>query len=201
MSDCGCKVEAENAAQRKVLACLLLINGAMFVVEMITGVLASSTALIADSLDMLADATVYGISLYAVGKSQLRKVRAASLSGIFQMTLAGLVLLDVVRKFVSGNEPNFTSMIGVGAIALAANTVCLWLISKHREGDVHMRASWIFSKNDIIANISVIGAGLLVILFNSRLPDLFIGLAIALLVFRGGVQILQEARREKANSR
>lgn len=194
MSDCGCKVEAENAAQRKVLACLLLINGAMFVVEMITGVLASSTALIADSLDMLADATVYGISLYAVGKSQLRKVRAASLSGIFQMTLAGLVLLDVVRKFVSGNEPNFTSMIGVGAIALAANTVCLWLISKHREGDVHMRASWIFSKNDIIANISVIGAGLLVILFNSRLPDLFIGLAIALLVFRGGVQILQEAR-------
>lgn len=197
MSDCGCKVEAENAAQRKVLACLLLINGAMFVVEMITGVLASSTALIADSLDMLADATVYGISLYAVGKSQLRKVRAASLSGIFQMTLAGLVLLDVVRKFVSGNEPNFTSMIGVGAIALAANTVCLWLISKHREGDVHMRASWIFSKNDIIANISVIGAGLLVILFNSRLPDLFIGLAIALLVFRGGVQILQEARTSR----
>jgi cation diffusion facilitator family transporter len=201
MSDCGCKVEAENAVQRKVLAYLLLINGTMFVVEMITGVLAGSTALIADSLDMLADATVYGISLYAVGKSQLRKARAASLSGIFQMTLAGLVLLDVVRKFVSGSEPDSTSMIGVGAIALAANTVCLWLISKHREGDVHMRASWIFSKNDVIANISVMGAGLLVILFNSRLPDLFVGLAIALLVFRGGIQILQEARGEKASNR
>ena len=201
MSDCGCKDEAENAVQRKVLAYLLLINGTMFVVEIITGVLAGSTALIADSLDMLADATVYGISLYAVGKSQLRKARAAPLSGIFQMTLAGLVLLDVVRKFVSGSEPDSTSMIGVGAIALAANTVCLWLISKHREGDVHMRASWIFSKNDVIANISVIGAGLLVILFNSRLPDLFVGLAIALLVFRGGIQILQEAREGKASSR
>jgi len=199
MSDCGCKVEADNAAQRKVLVYLLLINGTMFLVEMITGVLASSTALIADSLDMLADSTVYAISLYVVGKSQLRKARAASLSGIFQMTLAGLVLLDVVRKFVSGSEPSSTSMIGVGAIALVANTVCLWLIAKHRKGDVHMRASWIFSKNDVIANISVMVAGLLVILFNSRLPDLFIGLAIALLVFRGGVQILQEAHREKTN--
>ena len=200
MSDCGCKVEAKNAAQRKALVYLLLINGTMFVVEMIAGVLASSTALIADSLDMLADATVYGISLYAVGKSQFRKTQTASLSGIFQMTLAGLVLLDVVRKFVSSSEPNSTSMIGIGAIALAANIVCLCLISKHREGDVHMRASWIFSKNDVIANISVMVAGLLVILFNSQLPDLFIGLAIALLVLRGGIQILQEARGKTMSS-
>lgn len=198
MSDCGCQMEAKNAAQRKALGYLLIINATMFLLEVITGVLAHSTALIADSLDMLADATVYGIALYAVGRSHLDKTRAASLSGIFQMTLASLVLVDVIRKFLSGSHPESSLMIGIGFVALVANVVCLWLLAKHRKGDVHMRASWIFSKNDVIANISVIGAGVLVTLFQSRLPDLIIGLAISILVLRGGVQILQEAHSEKS---
>ena len=198
MSDCGCQVEAKNAAQRKALGYLLIINATMFLLEVITGVLAQSTALIADSLDMLADATVYGIALYAVGRSHLDKIRAASLSGLFQMTLAALVLVDVIRKFFSGSYPESALMIGVGLVALIANIVCLWFIAKHRKGDVHMRASWIFSKNDVIANISVISAGGLVTLFQSRLPDLIIGLAISILVLRGGVQILQEAHSEKS---
>ena len=198
MSDCGCKVEAENAAQRRVLGYLLLINATMFGLEVMTGVLAHSTALIADSLDMLADAAVYGISLYVVGRSLLNKTRAASLSGIFQMTLACLVLFDIVRKFFSGSHPESALMMGVGFIALMANIFCLWLIAKHRTGEVHMRASWIFSKNDVIANVSTIVAGLLVALLQSRLPDLLIGLAIAIVVLRGSVQILQEAHSEKA---
>jgi len=194
MSDCGCKLEPKNASQRRILWVLLLINGTMFGVEMMAGALAQSTALIADSLDMLADAAVYGISLYAVGKSQARKAQAAFLSGLFQITLASLLLADVIRKFVFTSDPQSIAMVGVGCIALLANTACLLLLAKHRQGDIHMRASWIFSKNDVIANISVILAGILVTIFQSGLPDLIVGIAIALLVVRGGFQILRESR-------
>lgn len=195
MADCGCEMQARNAAERRTLRVLLGINAVLFVVEITTGFLAHSTALLADSLDMLADATVYGISLAAVGGSQGGKVRAALISGIFQMTLAGLVLVDVVRRFVVGSEPEALWMMGIGAIALLANVYCLFLISKHRQGDVHMRASWIFSRNDVIANLGIIAAGLLVLLFNSRLPDLIMGLLITGLVLRGGIDIIRDAKR------
>lgn len=108
MSECGCKVEANNAAERKTLRVLLLINGTMFVVGITAGIIARSTALVADSLDMFADATVYVLSLYAVGKSAYQKNRAASLSGIFQITLAGFVLIDVIRRFTLGSSPEST---------------------------------------------------------------------------------------------
>lgn len=198
MSDCGCKIEAENTEQRRILGYLLLINATMFVLEVITGSLAQSTALIADSLDMLADAVVYGISLSAVGGTSHSKARAASVSGIFQITLAVLVLFDVIRKFVFGNSPESTLMMGIGFVALMANIVCLWLIAKHRKGEVHMRASWIFSKNDVIANLGVIAAGVMVSLSQSQIPDLIAGMAITILVLRGGFQILREARDAKA---
>lgn len=197
MSDCGCEMEAKNAAQRKALRWLLAINATMFIVEMVTGLLAHSTALLADSLDMLADATVYGISLAVVGGSKRGKVRAALMSGIFQVTLAGLVLVDVVRRFVQGSDPESFWMMGIGAIALLANVCSLLLISKHRQGEVHMRASWIFSRNDVIANLGVIVAGILVHLFNSRLPDLIMGLLITGLVLRGGIDIIRDAKGEQ----
>lgn len=200
MSDCGCQLEVKNAAQRRALSYLLLINGTMFVLEVITGVLAQSTALIADSLDMLADAGVYGISLYVVGQSSIYKTRAASFSGILQMMLAGLVLYDVIKKFSFGSDPESALMIGIGCIALVANVLCLWLLAKHRKSEVHMRASWIFSKNDVIANLGVIIAGLFVTFTQSQLPDLIIGLAISIVVLRGGIQILREARGVKTLS-
>jgi cation diffusion facilitator family transporter len=197
MSDCGCGgVEGGNAAQRRALRLLLGINAGMFAVEAIVGTIAGSTALVADSLDMLADALVYGISLLAVGGSKPLKIRAARLSGIFQITLGVFVLLDVIRKVLGEHSPESQWMMAIGSLALVANVVCLWLIGKHRRGEVHMRASWIFSRNDVIANLAVIGAGVLVWLFKSSLPDLVVGLAITGLVLRGGVQILQDARRE-----
>ena len=195
MSDCGCEIEANDKAQRKVLRWLLAINALMFVVENVTGLLASSTSLLADSLDMLADAIVYGISLYAVGRGTAQKLRAAFLSGLFQMTLAALVLFDVVRRFISGESPDPVWMIGVGMIALVANLCCFALIDRQREGGIHMRASWIFSRNDVVANLSVILAGTLVWIFHSRLPDLVIGLAISLLVLWGGISIISETRK------
>jgi len=190
-------MKARNAAERRTLRLLLAVNATMFAVELCTGLLAHSTALLADSLDMLADATVYGISLAAVGGSKQRKIRAALMSGIFQVTLAVLVLTDVIRRFVFGSKPESFWMMGIGAIALLTNVYCLFLISKHRQGEVHMRASWIFSRNDVIANLGVITGGALVFLFHSRLPDLVMGLLITGLVLRGGIDIIRDANSEQ----
>ncbi len=160
MSDCGCEFEASNQAERRVLIALMAINGVMFVAEFGLGWLSQSTGLIADSLDMLADASVYAISLYAVG------------------------------------DPQSEWMIGVALVALAANVVCLWLLRKHRDGEVHMRAAWIFSANDVIANMGVIIAGVLVMVSASRWPDLVIGLTVAGIVLRGGIRILRESKQQ-----
>jgi cation diffusion facilitator family transporter len=197
MSGCGCEVEIKDRSETRVLVILLLINGVMFLAEFGIGWWAQSTALIADAMDMLADAMVYGVGLYAVGKAVSAKIHAATLSGWLQAGIGLLVLVDVVRRFIYGSEPVSMLMIGMGLVALIANVICLILISKHREGEVHMRASWIFSKNDVIANLGVIIAGILVGWTGSRLQDLVIGFVVALIVFRGGLLILQDARETK----
>lgn len=197
MSDCDCSIEVESEQQRRVLITLLVINAAMFVVEVVAGILAESTGLIADSLDMLADAVVYGIGLYAVGRAASAKIRAAYVSGYFQMALALIVALDVSRRAFFGSEPEPAYMVLIGLIALSANVVCLNLIAKHRDGGVHMRASWIFSKNDVIANVGVVVSGGIVFATESRWPDLIVGLAIAYIVFRGALAIIEDARNER----
>lgn len=197
MAGCECKMEARNEQERKTLLIVLGINAFMFVLELALGLLAQSTGLIADSLDMFADATVYAISYYAIGKSSQLKNSAARLSGFVQIGLALLVLADVLRRFMLGSEPVSTLMMGVGFIALIANVTCLTLIAKHRGEGVHMRASLIFSKNDVIANAGVILSGMLVWALGSRYPDLVIGFVIALVVLRGGFQILNEVKENE----
>jgi len=197
MSDCACRTEVEGVDQKSVLLTLLLINGFMFCVELIVGLLAESTGLVADSLDMLADAAVYGIGLYAVGRPPKVKISAARWSGYFQITLAGGVFLEIIRRLIFGSEPHSWFMLGMGLIALIANVVCLGLLSKHRKGEVHMRASWIFSKNDVIANVGVMAAGLLVFILDARWPDIVIGSFITIVVLRGGLAILREAAEEE----
>ena len=193
MAGCGCEVEIKDKSERRVLIALLLINGVMFVAELGIGWGAQSTALIADALDMLADAMVYSVGLYAVGRTLQVKAHAARLSGSLQVLLGLLVLADILRRFIVGSEPVSTLMMGMGLVALLANVTCLILISRHREGEVHMRASWIFSKNDVIANLGVILAGGLVAWSGSRLPDLVIGLLVVIVVMRGGLLILKDA--------
>ncbi|MCK5263273.1 MAG: cation transporter [Gammaproteobacteria bacterium] len=197
MPNCDCEVKIKNRDESRTLIILLGINVFMFFVELTLGILSESTALIADSLDMLADATVYGIGLYAVGRSALAKINAASISGIFQIILGVSVTLDIVRRLIWGSEPESSLMIAIGILALIANTICLLLISKHKEGEVHMRASWIFSKNDVIANIGIIISGALVYLLDSRFPDLIIGMLISIIIIRGGIYIIKDARYEK----
>jgi Co/Zn/Cd efflux system component len=186
--------EESHEKEAQVLKFLLIINAVMFVLEMIVGVYAQSMGVISDSLDMLADAAVYFISLIAVGKSLQKKHRAAKVSGYFQLFLACLVLIETGRKFFVGSEPEGQSMIVISLVALIANLGCLMLLSKYREGEVHMQASWIFSSNDVIANIGVILAGVLVTTLNSNLPDLIIGIIVGLVVLKGSFTILKLAK-------
>lgn len=194
VAGCGCAAQRDVRLERRTLWIVLAINAAMFVMELGFGLRARSTGLIADSLDMLADAAVYALSLLAVGRSVLEQRRAAGISGLMQIALAGWVLVDVARRWLHGSEPQSSWMIAIGALALLANLLCLVLVSRHREGGVHMRASLIFSTNDTLANAGVIVAGALVAWTGSRLPDLLIGAAISLLVLRGGLRILNEVR-------
>ena len=194
MTECGCRDDVDTL-ERRTLWMLLAINGVMFLAEAIIGWLAESTGLLADSLDMLADALVYSTALYAVGRSTTLKHRAASVSGWIQIGLGIGVIIEVLRRLVMGSQPVSVLMIVTGIIAFGANLTCLLLLAKHRSGDVHMRASWIFSTNDVIANAGVVLSGFLVMWSGSRIPDLVIGAVVSVVVIRGGSLILQEARR------
>ena len=188
-------MEASNQEERRTLIAVLVINATMFVVEFVAGLLSQSTGLTADSLDMLADAGVYGISLYAIGRAITIKQRAAFYSGVVQITLGLGVLVEVFRKLMVGSEPMSGVILIVAGIALLANSVCVVLLAKHRNGEVHLQASWIFTTNDVIANAGVMLSGFFVWLLDSRYPDLIVGLVISLIVIRGGVRIVRRANR------
>lgn len=182
---------AEQAAgEAQVLKWLLAINALMFVVEFGAGLLARSAGLIGDSLDIFADAAVYGLALYAVGRSLQLQLRAARVAGVLQMILALGVLLEVVRRAFYGSDPISLAMMLVALLALCANLTCLALLARHRGGGAHMRASWIFSANDVLMNVGVIIAGALVAWSGSHYPDLIIGSLIGVLVLYGARRIL-----------
>ncbi len=155
------------------------------------GLIAQSGGLVAGSLDMFADAAVYGLALYAVGRAASLKTRAAHVAGWLQMALALGALGEVVRRTLIGSEPKSGLMMGVGALALAANVACLVLIAKKRDRGVHIKASNIFSANDVIANIGVIAAGALVAWTGSHYPDLVIGTVIGIIALNGARRILK----------
>lgn len=182
--------DAGDAAEAGTLKLLLGINASMFVVELVLGLLAQSTGLLADSLDMFADAAVYGLAWYAVGRAAHLKLKVAHLAGGLQVLLALGVLFEVGRRYLFGSEPMSSLMMGVGLLALVANVACLVLITRQRDRGAHMKASYIFSANDVLANAGVMVAGLLVAWTGSRYPDLVIGAVIAALVLHGARRIL-----------
>nr|WP_269802648.1 cation transporter [Marinobacter sp. G11] len=184
------KSVASARQESGTLRWLLGINALLFVVEMTAGLIAQSAGLIGESLDNFADAAVYGLALYAVGHTVKMQLRAAHLAGVLQLILALGVLVEVVRRFVFGSEPESLMMIVIAFVALIANTSCLLLISKHREGGAHMKASWIFSANDVVINIGVIIAGALVAWTGSNYPDLIIGGITGIIVLNGARRIL-----------
>ena len=183
----------ENANQKKILWSVLAINFAFFIIEMTTGIISKSMGLVADSLDMLADSFVYGISLFAVGGTLIRKKRIAKLAGYFQITLAIIGFVEVLRRFLGDEKlPDFSTMIIVSIFALIANGICLYILQKSKsKEEAHMRSSMIFTSNDVIINLGVIVAGLLVNWLNSSKPDLIIGTIVFILVIQGAFRILK----------
>ena len=192
VDDAGTDAKTTDVAgESRVLRQLLLINAVMFVVEVGLGLWADSSGLIADSLDMLADAAVYGISLYAVGRTTRDEHRAARVSGWLQGGLALGMLAEVGRRAWMGSAPVEGLMIGVATLALVANLACVALLARHRTGGVHLRASWIFTTKDALANLGVIVAGVLVWRTGSAVPDLVVGAGVGLMVLWGAVRILR----------
>lgn len=183
--------ESNDAHHKKILWILLIINGLMFFIEGIIGWLDNSAGLMADGLDMLSDAIVYGIALFAVGKAAKHKLQAAHFAGFVEIMLALSAFGRVGYQVYYGYYPQAESMIAISLLALAVNVYSLFIISKEKEGGAHMKASYIFSANDVIANLGVIIAGFLVMYFNSPLPDWVIGVIIGFVVLSGAIRILK----------
>lgn len=178
--------------EKKLLWQVLTINLLFFVLEMITGFISNSMGLVADSLDMLADSIVYGLALFAVGGSIALKNKIAKSAGYFQLALAFLGLVEVIRRFVGlETVPAFQTMIIISILALIGNGLCLYLLQKSKSKEVHIQASMIFTSNDVIINFGVIIAGVLVYLTNSKYPDLIVGLIIFYIVGKGAIKILK----------
>ena len=186
---------ANDTLNRRPLMWALAINLTLFFGELVAGLLSNSMGLIADSVDMLADAFVYGLSIAALGRGALTKKRLAATSGYVQLALAVLGLAEVIRRFVYPTErPDVLVMVVVSLIALVGNVVTLMLLRKTTRGEAHIEASWIFTSNDIKVNALVILAGALVWLFSSQVPDLIVGGLIFLIVAYGVRQILSLAQ-------
>lgn len=182
--------------QRRVLKVVLWVNAVMFAGELGAGLLAHSTALLADSVDMLGDAMVYGFSLYAIGRGIMWQARSALLKGVIMAVFGLGVLAEVVYKLTTGVVPAPGVMSLVGLIALAANVFCLVLLSRHRGDDINMRSAWLCSRNDVIANVSVVLAAGGVALTGSMWPDVLVGLAIATMFANSAFRVIRDARRQ-----
>ena len=182
--------------QTKTLWIVLVINGFMFCLELIVGILAGSVALQADSLDMMSDTLVYGFSLYAIGRSNRWRAGSALLKGSIMAIFGIGVLIQSCYKFVAGGLPESNFMFVMSLVALAANLSCLILLSKHKADDINMRSTWICSRNDIIANSSVFVAAALVAFTRSNLPDVIVGLLITCIFLKSAVSVLKDSIRE-----
>jgi len=197
MSECGCHHEAKNANERRILRIALALNAAMAVIGGVAGWIAQSTGLLADALDMLADATAYAIGLVAIGRTARFKANAALFSGSVLLVLGIGILVEVGRRVVFGAEPLSGWMIGTALLSLAVNVTVLRMLAPLKSGEVHLRATWLFTRADVVANLGVILAGMLVLWLRSPYPDFFIGALIGLYVIKEAVEILRDARAER----
>lgn len=197
MADCcndkACEIEALRTRQSSTLKIVLGINAVMFLVEITAGLIGDSVSLVADSLDMLGDALVYGFSLYVVARGARMKAKAALLKGSIMAAFGLFVLGQAVCKIVFPQVPVFEAIGAIGLLALAANSLCFFLLWRHRVDDINMSSVWLCSRNDIIANVSVLFAAVGVWLTHSGWPDILVGLALAALFLRSALFVLRGA--------
>jgi cation diffusion facilitator family transporter len=184
---------AQQADQRRVLIVVLVINAAMFLAEFGAGLVAGSAALMADATDMLGDALVYGVSLYAIAKSDRWKAGVAAFKGAFILVLGLGILTNVAIKIQSGVPPSSSLMLMFGGAALVANLICVVLLWRFRTQDVNMASTFECSRNDVMSNVGVLIAAGFVAVTNSPWPDILIGLAMAAVVLRSAVRVLGDS--------
>jgi cation diffusion facilitator family transporter len=190
------ELTALRSEHKRVLTAVLIINAVFFVVEAAAGLLANSTALLADSLDMLGDSLVYGFSLYVLWRSAAWKARAALLKGAIMAVFGIGVLFEAVHKMLAGIVPVAETMGVIGLLVLLGNGVCFVLLFQHRSDDLNMRSTWLCSRNDIIANLSVLVAAIGVKFLDSNWPDILVGAAISVLFLRSSFAVIRESVRE-----
>jgi cation diffusion facilitator family transporter len=185
---CECQ-PATAITDKKILIIALILNFIMFVIGLIAGIIAQSTGLIADSLDMLTDASAYSLALLAIGRSVRFKETSALVSGSFVFILGIAVLIDVGRRALLGSAPESAIIITIACISLLVNGVVLYLLRRFRDGEIHLHATWIFTRADVIANLGVILSGVLIVFTKSPYPDLIVGFAIALYIIKEAFEI------------
>lgn len=191
---CDCQIApVENDGDQKTLRIALFLNAAMFVIGMTAGLWAQSTSLMADALDMLADASSYGIALMAVTRGVNFKRASSRWSGAILLTLGVGILLDVGRRAFGDSEPQGALMIVFSLLSLAVNVTVLKMLGKFRHGEAHLRATWIFTRVDVMANIGVLVSGVFVLLTGIRFIDLAVGAAIGAYVIKEAIEILKES--------
>jgi Co/Zn/Cd efflux system component len=202
MADCcddkACALDALRERQSATLTVVLAINAVMFVVEAAGGILASSTALLSDSLDDFGDAVTYALSLYAVAQGARVKAKVALVKGGLILLAAIVVIAQVAWRLAHPSVPVFEAMGGLSLLALAANGTCLALLWKHRQEDVNMSSVYECSRNDIASNLAVLVAAAGVWLAGAGWPDLVVGVALAVLLLRSAIRVIGNARRELA---
>ena len=179
--------------QRRVLITVMLINFVMFAVEFSGGLIAGSSALMADSVDMFGDAFVYALSLYALNRGPRWEAGAAIAKGIIILLFGILVIAEIANKIVNGVPPSSDLMLLFGTLAFVANLACLALLWRFRRLNVNMSSTFECSRNDVISNVGVLAAAGLVALSGTAWPDIAVGGIIAILFLRSAWRVLAEA--------
>ena len=196
MSGCcdnDCSTDALRVRQRGTLQVVLGINAVMFLVIVWAALYGDSTALLADSLDNLGDALTYGLSLYAVSRGAVAKAKVALFKGGLIVLAALAVVAQVAYKLVVPSTPLFAVMGAFSLLGLAANSVCLFLLWRHRHEDVNMSSVWECSRNDIASNLSVFLAAGAVWLTASGWPDILVAVGLVWLLMRSAIRVIKSA--------
>jgi cation diffusion facilitator family transporter len=200
MADCcedkGCEVSALRESHGRVLWIVLAVNATMFLIEGAAGVVAHSTSLLADALDMLGDALVYGFSLFVLMRSARWQASAALAKGAFMLVFGLGVLGEAIYKVFHPLMPGVETMGVIGGLALGANLVCFFLLYRHRSDNLNMSSTWLCSRNDIVANIGVLLAAGGSYALASRWPDVVVGATIAGLFLASSLGVLRKSLRE-----
>ena len=190
------KTTSADDQQRRTLLIVLILNALLFLGLGIGGIMADSSALLANAVDNASDSVVYLISFVAIGRAASWKRGAARLSGILLLVFAAGVLIDVGRRWWFGTEPVGWTMMGLALVAAIVNLICLVLLRRDQSGDVNMEAAETFSLNDFASNGGILVAGGLVMWLDQAWPDLVVGMLVAAIAVKGGIEILRSASDE-----